>query len=133
RPRRPAHVQPRFARAVAAAPGLAGGVARLRLAHRQGRHDLDVAALVRAGEAVVLAPFAFETARFARHPVAGHLVALVARPVAEQRDAPALVGTAGGEAQGGERDAELDVVTFRRELAGALPQAVPARVLQIGR
>ncbi len=131
RRRRPAHVEAGLDRGVPALPGFAGGVAGLRAAHRQRRHDLEVAALVRAGEAVVLAPFALEAVGFARHAAAGQLVALVARPVAEQRDAPALLAAAGGEAQGGERDAELDVVAFRRDAARALPQAIPARILLV--
>src|SRR5690606_23334363 len=68
----------------------------------------------------------------ARHAVAGELVALVARPVAEQRNAPALLGAAGREAQGGERNAELDRVAVHGQAPGALPQAVPARILLVG-
>src|SRR5690606_10391873 len=91
------------------------------------------AALARAGEAVVFAPLALEAARIARHRAAGELVALVARPVAEQGNAPALLGAPVGEAQGRERDAELDVVALFGEPPGALPQAVPAGVLLVGK
>src|SRR5690606_6773515 len=97
----------------------------------QGGHDLDVAALAGAGEALVFPPFALEAVGVARHAVARELVALVAGPVAEQRDAPGVVAAAGGEAQRRERDAHLDLVALVGDPAGALPQAVPAGVLLV--
>src|SRR5690606_39769943 len=86
-----------------------------------------------AGHALHLAGMAHQAVAVARYHDAGNLVADVARIVPEGDHAPAA-GTVGvAEAQGRERNPDLDLVAAGRDPAGAGPQAVPGRILVVGR